>query len=279
MGVRESAISRRIRDLEDEIGTALFNRDPGGVCLTQAGQRFVRRARCAVEQVERAEKDVGAIGRGEEGEIRIGIYSSLASGFLAELIQLYDPQHTGVRLKFIEGGPCDHLPAVRQHQLDVAFITGTAAPDGCDFAHLWNERVYVVMSDKDRLTEMKEISWYILRDRHFVISEAQPGPEIYDYLFDHFFSRFGCRPSVQQQSVHRDTLMQIVAGGRELTLTSEATTGTQFPGVAYRPLTGEVISFSAIWSPTNDNPALRRFLSLARVLSKRVLSREPVTSS
>ena len=60
----------------------------------------------------------------------------------------------------------------------------------------------------------------------------------------------------------------MVAIGRGLTLTSEATTGAQIPGVVYRPMAEEVLPFSAIWSRRNDNPACRRFLSLARVLAR-----------
>lgn len=67
----------------------------------------------------------------------------------------------------------------------------------------------------------------------------------------------------------RDNLMHLVAIGEGFTLTSEATTATSFPGVVYRPLSEEILPFCAIWSPQNDNPALRRLLSLARTMSKR----------
>lgn len=63
LGIRESAVSRRIRDLEDEIGAALFVRSHKGVKLTYAGQRFVCRSRTALDQISDATKDVGAIGR------------------------------------------------------------------------------------------------------------------------------------------------------------------------------------------------------------------------
>ena len=66
----------------------------------------------------------------------------------------------------------------------------------------------------------------------------------------------------------RDNLMQLVSFGKGLTLTSEATTGTMFPGITYRPRAGEVLPFCAIWCPNNDNPALRRLLSLARSMAR-----------
>ena len=97
LGVCESAISRRIRDLEDEVGVALFIRHPGGVSMTYAGQQFVSQARKGVDQIGRAAQDAGTIGRGEQGLVRIGIFSSIGSGFVADLIQAYEENHPGVR--------------------------------------------------------------------------------------------------------------------------------------------------------------------------------------
>jgi DNA-binding transcriptional LysR family regulator len=136
LGVQESAVSRRIRDLEDEIGATLFIRHHAGVCPTYAGHQFVGRARKAINQLSYATRDVGLIGRAETGVVRLGIFSSLASGFLAELLQTYSAKHSGVRLEIVEGGPCDHVPAIRQHRLDVAFLTGPPKTADCDALHL-----------------------------------------------------------------------------------------------------------------------------------------------
>lgn len=268
LGVQPSTISRRVRDLEDDIGAALFIRTDGGVSLTYAGERFLQRARKAINHVNYAAQEAGVIGRGQEGVVRIGLISSLASGFLPELVEAYYADHPVVRLEYIEGGPADHVPAVQQHRLDVAFLTGTTSAEGCELAHLWDERIYVVLPTRHELAEKEEIAWRDLHGRRFVVSEAQPGPEIHDYLVKHL-SSLGHSPNIQRQAVYRDTLMQIVAGGNSLTLTSEATIAAQFPGVAYRPLAGEILPFCAVWSPKNDNPAFRRLLSLAKVMSKR----------
>ncbi|MDQ7777302.1 LysR family transcriptional regulator [Paracoccus aminovorans] len=268
LGVRESAISRRIRDLEDETGAALFIRHKRGVTLTDAGRRFLKHARRALDELDLAIKDVGAAGRVEHGVLRIGIFASLASGFLAELLRRYNDDHPGVRSVIVEGCPANHIAAIRQHRMDVAFLTGTPDAAECDVEVFWQERVFVALPKEDDLTVRKRIAWSELRDRHFVVSEAGPGPEIHDYLVRHL-SELGHHPSVERCPVSRDTLMQLVALGKGLTLTSEATTGATFPGVSFRPLATEPLPFCAVWSPRNDNPALRRLLSLARILSAR----------
>jgi hypothetical protein len=78
------------------------------------------------------------------------------------------------------------------------------------------------------------------------------------------------RGAMQKLNVGRDTLMHLVAMGLGISLTTEATAATRFPKVVFRPIArnDELLQFSAAWLPHNDNPALRRFLSLARTLTK-----------
>lgn len=271
IGVQASAVSRRIRDVEDKIGAALFIRQSNGVRLTYAGELFLQRARRAMSHIRSAEKDVASAGQGDEGRISVGISFSLASKFMASLIGNYTTRHAKVRLEFSEGGPTEHIQAIRTHQLDVAFLTGSPQVSSCVTRQLWSEQVYVAMPKDDDLVARESISWSDLHERQFVVSEAWPGPDIHDLLIKHL-SEPGHQPFVEIQAVYRDNLMQMVASGGKLTLVSEAATVMQFPGVLYRQLANETVPFCAVWSPTNDNPAFRRFLSLARRLSAEQLA-------
>ncbi|WP_211115402.1 LysR family transcriptional regulator [Nitrospirillum amazonense] len=176
LGVWESTISRGVRDLEDQIGVALFIRNHGGVTLTNAGSKFLTHARWAVGRIEYALKDAGAAGRGEVGIVRIGIFSSLASGFLADLLQAYQFENPLVHIDVTEGSPMEHVAAVQHHRIDVAFLKGEPIAYGCDAAHFWEERVFVVLPHNHRLAEREDIVWDGLRDEHFIVSETNPGP-------------------------------------------------------------------------------------------------------
>lgn len=267
LGIQESAVSRRMRSLEDRIGVSLFHRQSSGVRLTLAGQRFLPRARSILRRVSDGVEDVGFIGRAEDGRVRVGVFSSLASGFLAALLRAYDRAHADVSIELIDGNPSEHVAAIRQLQIDVAFVTGTREWPGCDTIQLWCERVFVVLPDNHALAGKRELTWMDLAREKFIVSEAAPGQEIQDYLIQRL-ADLGQHPEIQCQAVGRDNLLALVAAGLGLTITSEATTATQVPGVHYRPIAGETLPFSAVWSPENDNPALRRLLSVARKLSR-----------
>ena len=248
----------------------LFIRYNGGVRLTPAGQRFLVQARKALSQIGNASIDAASFGRGETGTVRIGIFSSLASGFLADLLRAYVSSHPAIRLDLIEGATSQHIAAIQRHQLDVAFTTGQPLADGCDTLQLWEERIYVVLPDDDELSRKSEIEWSDLRERHFIVSADEPGSRVHNYLVKHL-AELGRNPSIDRHDVARDNLMHLVAIGLGLTITSEATVAAGFPGVVYRPLIGAMLPFLTIWSPQNDNPALRRLLSLAKTMAGRSL--------
>jgi DNA-binding transcriptional LysR family regulator len=268
LGVWESTISRGIRDLEDEIGVSLFIRSPTGVKLTHAGGTFLSHARAAIRHIEYGLKDASAAGRGEVGWIKIGIFSSLSSGFLSDLLQAYQTENPEIGLDFVEGGPVEHVAAIQHHQMDIAFLAEEIVAHGCETAHLWEEKVCLALPLNHTLAGKEEVGWDDLHDEHFIVSEMHPGPEFHDCLITHL-ALPGHHPSVGRYGVGRDNLMKLVALGRGLTLTTEATTGTTFPGICYKPIEGEKLRFRAIWASHNDNPAFRRLLSMARTLSRR----------
>jgi DNA-binding transcriptional LysR family regulator len=273
LGVEQSAVSRRVRDVEDDIGAALFIRHSGGVILTHAGKQFLRHAHKALGEVSCASTDVGPLGRGEQGVVRVGIFSSLASGFLAQMLSAYGDRHRDVRIDFMEGAPCDHIAAVRQHELDVAFVTGRPSLTDCDTEQFWAEDVFVVLPEAHVLAGRKSLRWDDLGGETFIITDGDSGTEVHDVLIQHL-TKLSVRPTVERHRVGRDNLMQIVSLGLGVTLTSGATVATLFPGVVYRRLEGEMLPFSAVWSPKNDNPAWRRMLSLARTTARRNRTQE-----
>ena len=80
--LRQSTLSRCIRQLEESIGLIVFERFSGGVRPTQAGQEFLRNARSILEQVDALAATAHRTGRGEAGRLAIGFYTSLSAGNL-----------------------------------------------------------------------------------------------------------------------------------------------------------------------------------------------------
>lgn len=267
LGIQVSALSRCIRDLEDRIGASLFNRRSHGVQLTFAGKRFIQRASRLMTDLNEALHEAEVAGAGREGILRIGVLSSLTSAFPAMLINVHRAIYADVETVYAEASTVDHILAIRQNRLDIAFLAHAVEGEGCDSVRLWSERVFVAMAANNPLCHRESVEWGDLDGRRLIFSATPPGPELQQCVTKRLMG-LGVQANVALLAVHRDTVMHVAADGAGVTVVGAARASEPFRGVAYRPIHGASLVFHAVWLPENDNPALRRFLSLARVLAK-----------
>ena len=271
LGVQESAVSRRVRALEDRLHVSLFERTSHGARLTIAGERFLSHARSALTEIDYAAASAHAVGRGEEGRLRIGFFTALSSGFLRELVRRYRTAHPQMTIELHEGSSRHHVTLVRERRLDVTFVMGVRKAADCEVSTLWNEPVYVALPQGHRLADQAEVAWADLENERFIASQSECGAEVHDHVVRHM-AGLGHSPEVDRIAVARDTLLNLVELGFGVTLVTDAGVTRADQAVLFRPLADpvDVVSFSAVWSQENDNPALRQFISLAHVLAGKV---------
>jgi DNA-binding transcriptional LysR family regulator len=268
LGVRQSAVSRRVQALEDELGVSLFERHASGVRLTVAGRHFLDNTRSAIHEIDLAVKNATAAGCGAEGVIRIGVLPSLLSGFLCDVLSEFRETHPRVIFDFLDGSPEKLIARIMERRLDIAFVVSGTPTPGCDAKALWSSGIYIALPDRHPLAGCDAIDWELLKDEHFVMGREAAAAGFDGHATERI-ARIGGRLSLAMHDISRELVMQFVALGFGLSLLSNVSTAIPYPGVAFRPLAGEAdpVSYSAIWLPGNDNPALRRFLSLARAKS------------
>ncbi len=269
LGVRQSAVSRRVQALEDELGVSLFERDVTGVRLTEAGRRFFDRSRSALAEIDHAVKGAASAGCGAEGVLRIGILSSLSQGLIRDLLGAFRRTHPAITIDVVDGSQSEHLTRISERLLDVALVIGEPSASHCDTLILWESGVFAALPEGHRLADTVALGWAALKNEQFIVTRHAPGPQIHDHIVRRL-GDLGHVPAVERYGVGRETLMHMVALGFGISVIGEAGTATRYPEVVFRPLAPaeeDRVSYSAFWLPGNDNPALRRFVSLARSMS------------
>jgi DNA-binding transcriptional LysR family regulator len=128
--IASSAVSRRISELEDTVGTLLFYRRQRGVELTPAGHELRKYARTITAEVGRMDSALSDYARGRKGTIRIAANTSAITQFLPEDIAEFQVQHPEVRIKLVELVSSDILSMVRTGQADLGIISGLTPQEG-----------------------------------------------------------------------------------------------------------------------------------------------------
>lgn len=108
----QSAFSRSIAALEEGVRLRLFDRGPGYVRLTRAGERVVARARRMLSSSTDLSRELGLLRSGDLGDLTVGAGPYSGSGLVAAVIARLHHEHPGVRVQLEIG-----RPLVLQHQL------------------------------------------------------------------------------------------------------------------------------------------------------------------
>lgn len=265
LGVEQSAVSRRIRDLEDVLGVSLFQRGPKGAATTHAGRAFLQRIETLMAGLAQAATDAQAAGAGQTGMLRIGLSFSLISDRLFDLIKHFHGAHPGVRIQMIEGRPSEHLEAIADRRVDVAVVPGGMTVTGLDISVLWRERLLVALPADHPAAEQAAVRLEALAPARLFVSERDLGAE----CFANVARRRGKGVEIEIQDAGGALLLEQTRLGLGCTLLSSgALSGLRvYPDLVFRPLAtdnDEALAIAAAWSSTNDNPALRRFVSSTR---------------
>lgn len=267
LGMEQSVVSRRLAALEDEIGVSLVERGRNGVRLTAAGARFLEQVRVTLSQLEVAVADAQAAGEASAGRVRIGITASLASGFVRDLLAAWRTSHPRVAIDLVEAASRDHAAPLLAHELDLTFQLSSVAYEGLDAEQLWIDRVFAALPSDSVHAGRPSCRIAELADAQFVVSTRNSGPDIRDFLTTRLY-QLGNSPAIRMIDVGREALMHCVGLGMGVTITTSADAAIVYPGVTFVEILDERLPFSAFWSPRNDNPALRGFLSAARIQSR-----------
>ncbi|OWJ63733.1 LysR family transcriptional regulator [Inquilinus limosus] len=265
LGIRQSAISRRVRRLEDTIGVSFFERHSGGLLLTNAGRTFIRDARrilsCLDRIIERANRE----GRAEAGRLTIGFFPSLVSGRLQTALRDFRRSNPDIVLEMMEGSPVDQLEWLRARRIDAGLLAGGYEAPKLERLPLWKERIFAAVPQDHDLAATNAFAWQDLRHEQLLIRSFESGSAVYNFLL----SRIGVDgrlPNVTRHVAARENILGLVGAGFGITFVPESQTAAAYPGVVFRPIAGDeaLLSISAAWLAVNDNPALRRFLSVLR---------------
>ena len=263
--LRQSTLSRCVRQLEGHIGMNVFERSSGGVRATQAGRDFLRMARSILEQMDTLLVSAHSAGRGEAGRLVIGFYTSLSAGNLRATLIDHAHRFPQVVVSMLENSRTRLTTALRNGTIDIAIVTGKTPFLDSKIKSLWSERIVVALPKGHRLADGEDVYWTDLKGETLLLSRHDPGPEIQELLLIKLASPAD-RPRAICHNASWGNIKSLVGAGLGVSLVMESDVGANFSGLIYRELRDGagpcLIDFSAHWRTDNDNPALASFLKM-----------------
>lgn len=142
--IAQPALSRKVRQLEQELGVDLFVRHRRGVSLTEEGALFRDRLEGVVRQLDQLCDDVASRAAEPRGRVVIGMPPSMQSMLTADVAHQFSSAYPRVQMRISEGVSVSLREMVASGVADLAVITSLDPAQELNSVALCDERLYVI---------------------------------------------------------------------------------------------------------------------------------------
>lgn len=259
--ISQPPLSRQIASLEEDLGVMLFSRTSRQVQLTAAGKHFHEQATRILKSLNKAIQTTQATARGEKGVLSISFTMSAAWNILPPLIKKYRDAYPEVDIQLNEVLPRELNESLLSGNADIGIAFPWLRPSGLEYRKIFSEPLIAVLPSTHPLAERDVIAVEELASEPFITFPAITAPALHEMVIgccrDH-----GFEPEIYLETHLQQTIVNLVAEGLGVSLVPASMSKMQLTGSVFKPITKpRLIEQGIIWSASNENPCLDKFLN------------------
>lgn len=266
LNIAQSALSRRIADLERELGNIeLFERQARGVAITKAGQVLATDVRRILLQIEEARRNTRRIAEGDTGVLRVAFSEAmLRRPVLPVVLREFGSLYPEVELRAFPLTSDAQRSRLVAEEIDVAFVIDEAT-DADQFARMavGTDRFVLVLPEDHRLAAQPSVSLGELAAEPLLWPARHTSPRLFDRMIAAFDAQ-GISPHIAVEVTAVDIAFELVAARIGLGIVTAARADRTPPGVVLRELPDLdlPLPISMLWPKGSTSPLIARFIQL-----------------
>lgn len=274
LNIQQPPLGQQIRDLEYELGVTLFDRHPRKVALNSAGAVFLADAREILKRANQAVENVRRFDKGEAGRLAVGFTSSASLHMLApRLLQKFRAAYPSVQIAVEESETYELILALQEERIDAALlhIDANRFPDLASKVLSEEDMVAAIPHAHPLAADASPLLLKQLAGQDFVVYRRPDGPGIFERIMQ-TFERAGIAMQVVDEVYRIVAAINLVAGGRGITLVPASMQVLHRESVSYRPVaSGELPSLPLYIAYRRDTKLaiVRNFIALTEGIGER----------
>jgi DNA-binding transcriptional LysR family regulator len=261
--VSQPALSRQIRDLEEELGFLLLERSAKSVRLTEAGRVFLSESRAALQRVDDGVKAARSAALGSRAELHVGYAPTLTARVLPSALRAFQAEMPTVRVKLHDLSSEEMLAGLRDSSLHLAFMVRVAPASmrGLHFEELLREPLRLAVAPSHALARRKTVSLADAVREPFFAYSRKDYPDYHEMLAA-VFETLKARPRVVEEHDGVSSLISSIETGSGVAVVPESISCTSGPRLRLLPLSPDPtpLCVGVLLTKGASSPAVARFV-------------------
>jgi DNA-binding transcriptional LysR family regulator len=265
LSISQPPLSFSIKQLEDDLGVRLFERNSKGVRLTAAGEALRTSARKLLDGADAARTIVREVEAGVVGHLRIGFAGSMLFRGVPQMLRAFSDETPQVRIELRELNSREQIHELLHDGLDVGFVLTAGVPPPLHSRRFASEPFVACLPKSHPLARRKVIAAADLAQEPFALFARTASPDYYERVISICVTD-GFHPTIEHEVRHWLTVVSLVATGMGVALVPQALEHAGMSGVVFVPLRRSDVKCESfcVWQPARANVALKRFLALVK---------------
>ena len=237
VNVSQSALSRRLQQLEIELGADLLVRGRHGVELTELGRTTARHGRSMLDRYELLRRDIAEHLGLRDGTVRVGGGATVTSFLLPAAIAAFQQAHPGIRFYVKEAGSHEVAAAVAAGELELGVVTLPIRVPDVEVADLVRDDI-VLVGRSDHPLASGRVTARDLRGQTFIAFEPD---SVIRHIIDRRLQSAGIEVEIAMELRSIPSILRMVATTQSLAFVSSLSLSTE-PNVTVIPVRSLSIS-------------------------------------
>jgi len=226
--VSQSSMTIALKNLEQSLGAQLFQRHAKGVRLTQAGERFARRAQDTLSGVEDAIMEIRRTPDDLHGQVRIGITETISAYLIPLLLVSLTGQFPNLKIILEERDRASIEKGILDDSFDLAFIlvSNMKVHDELEHETMLRSPRRLWLDSESPLQYPESLTLEEIAESDFILLDMDE----HVATVNHYWGEYGLSPKVAFKSSSLEAVRSLVALGKGVTILSD---------LVYRPFSLE----------------------------------------
>lgn len=159
LNITSTALTRRLKNLEELLGVQLVERTTRSMVLTVVGQNFLPQARHLLQEMASALTDIRETGKALRGNVSIACVPTVGVQYLPAIVQSYSRLHPDNRIKILDHSSFGVAAAVQSREAEFGISMAESSLSELDSFPILEDRFALICRDDHALARRRSLAW------------------------------------------------------------------------------------------------------------------------